>query len=137
MNETSKHEDITAYELDALKEIRDKLSEGQESVRRNDILRGTAFGLILGILGLLFIQSLYPVSQAFLLGQYPPTFTVNVAICAISLISIVCVSVYLYRQLTRCENRPLLSKKSHDVLEYAIKRREHSLEEAKKTLAKR
>ena len=73
MNEISKHEDITSYELEALKEIRDKLSKAQESVRRNDILRGTAFGLILGILGLLFIQSLYPVSQAFLLGASPLT----------------------------------------------------------------
>ena len=132
MSEISKQEDIMRYELDALKEIREKLSKGEECVRRNDILRGVTFGLVLGILGLLFIQSLYSVTHVLLLGQHPPTFTVDVAICAISLILIVCVAVILYRQLARCENKLQLSKKSQDVLDYAIKRREHSLEEAKK-----
>lgn len=133
MNEISKHEDILQYELDALKEIREKLSKSEEErIRRIDLLRGTALGLTLGILGHLFVQFLYPITEALLLGEYTPPFAGNLIIGAISLILVVCVSAYLYQQLTRRENKLQLSKKSQDVLEYAIRRRQHSLEEAKK-----
>jgi hypothetical protein len=132
MNEMSKHEDILQYELDAIKEIRAKLSKSEEErIRRTDILRGTALGLTLGILGHLFIQFLYPITEAFLLGEYEQTFAGNLTICIISLILAVCVSVYLYRQLTKGENKLELSKRSEDVLDYAIKRRQHSLEKPK------
>jgi magnesium-transporting ATPase (P-type) len=133
MNEISKHEDILQYELDALKEIREKLSKSEEErIRRIDLLRGTALGLTLGILGHLFVQFLYPITEALLLGEYTPPFAGNLIIGAISLILVVCVSTYLYQQLARRENKLQLSKKSQDVLEYAIRRRQHSLEEAKK-----
>jgi magnesium-transporting ATPase (P-type) len=133
MNEISKHEDILQYELDALKEIREKLSKSEEErIRRIDLLRGTALGLTLGILGHLFVQFLYPITEALLLGEYTPPFADNLIIGAISLILVVCVSTYLYQQLARRENKLQLSKKSQDVLEYAIRRRQHSLEEAKK-----
>jgi len=133
MNEISKHEDILQYELDAMKEIREKLSKSKEErTRRIDLLKGTALGLTLGILGHLFVQFLYPVTEAFLLGEYKPPFAGNLTICVISLILVVCVSTFLYRQLTRGENELKLSKKSEDVLEYAIKRRQHSLEEVRK-----
>jgi magnesium-transporting ATPase (P-type) len=132
MNEISKHEDILQYELDAMKEIRAKLSKNEEErTRRIDLLRGTALGLTLGILGHLFVQFLYPITEALLLGEYTPTFAGNLTICVISLILVVCVSVYLYRQLKKGENKLELSKKSEDVLEYAIKRRQHSLEKTK------
>ena len=132
MNEISKHEDITQYELDAMKEIRAKLSESNgERVRHIDLLRGTALGLTLGILCHLFVQFLYPITEALLIGEYEPTFTGNLTICIISLILVVGVSTYLYRQLTKSENKLELSKKSEDVLEYAIKRRQNSLEKTK------
>lgn len=131
MNEISKHEDILQYELDAMKEIREKLSKSEEErTRRIDLLRGTALGLTLGILGHLFVQFLYPVTEALLLGEYKPPFAGNLTICLISLILVVCVSAYLYRQLMKGEKLEL-SKKSEDVLEYAIKRRQHSLEKTK------
>ena len=133
MNEVSKHEDILQYELEALKEITEKWSESEEErIRRMDLLRGTALGLTLGLLGHLFVQFLYPITEALLLGEYQPTFAGNLIICVISLILVVCVSTYLYRQLTQGENKLKLSKKSEDVLEYAIKRRQHSLEQIKK-----
>jgi hypothetical protein len=133
MNEVSKHEDILQYELEALKEITEKWSKSEEErIRRIDLLRGTALGLTLGILGHLFVQFLYPITEALLLGEYKPTFAGNLIICVISLILVVCVSAYLYRQLTQGENKLKLSKKSEDVLEYAIKRRQHSLEQIKK-----
>jgi hypothetical protein len=132
MNEISKHEDIQEYELDAMKEIREKLSRSEEErTRRIDLLRGTALGLTLGIMGHLFVQFLYPVTEALLLGEYKPPFAGNLTISIFSLILVVCVSVYLYRQLTKDENKRALSKQSEDVLEYAIKRRQHSLENAK------
>jgi magnesium-transporting ATPase (P-type) len=133
MNETSeKHEDILQYELDAMKEIREKLSKSEEErIRRIDLLRGTALGLTLGILGHLFVQFLYPITEALLLGEYNTTFAGNLAICVISLILVVCVSAYLFRQLTKAKNNVELSKKSEDVLEYAIKRRQHDLEKTK------
>jgi hypothetical protein len=133
MNEVSKHEDILQYELEALKEITEKWSKSEEErIRRIDLLRGTALGLTLGVLGHLFVQFLYPITEALLLGEYKPTFAGNLIICVISLILVVCVSAYLYRQLTQGENKLKLSKKSEDVLEYAIKRRQHSLEQIKK-----
>jgi hypothetical protein len=72
------------------------------------------------------------VTEALLLGEYEPLFAGNLTICVISLILVVCVSTYLYLQLTRGEDELKLSKKSKNVLEYAIKRRQHSLEEVKK-----
>ncbi len=132
MSEISKHEDIEQYELDALKEIRAALSERKgERLRRIDLLRGTALGLTLGILGHLFVQFLYPVTEAFMLGKYEATFAGNLTICIISLILVVGFALYLYRQLTKSENKPELSKKSEDVLEFAIKRRQNSLEKTK------
>jgi magnesium-transporting ATPase (P-type) len=132
MNEISKHEDIMQYELDAIKEMRAKLSKSEEErIRRIDLLRGTALGLTLGILGHLFVQFLYPIAEALLLGEYNPTFSGNLTICVISLILVVSVSVYLYRQLTKGENKLELSKKSEDVIEYAIRRRQQNLEKTK------
>ena len=120
------------YELDAMKELRAKLSRSEERrTKRIDLLRGTALGLTLGILGHLSVQFLYPIAEALLLGEYGPTFAGNLAICVISLILVVCVSVYLYRQLTKGENRLELSKRSEDILEYTIKRWQHSLEKTK------
>ena len=129
MSDISKHEDIVQYELDALREVQSKLSESKkEHVRRVDLLRGTALGLTLGILGHLFVQFLFPVVEAFLLGEYGAAFAGNLTICMVSLVVVVCVSAYLYRQLTKGESKLELSKRSEDVLDYAIKRRQNNLE---------
>jgi hypothetical protein len=129
MSDISKREDIVQYELDALKEVQTKLTESKsERIRRFDLLRGTVLGLTLGILGHLFVQFLFPVVEAFLLGEYGPAFTGNLAICMVSLVVVVCVSVYIYRQLMRSQGKLELSKRSEDVLDYAIKRRQNSLE---------
>jgi magnesium-transporting ATPase (P-type) len=121
------------YELDAMKEIKEKLSKSEdEHSRRIDLLRGIALGLVLGILCHLFVQFLYPVTEALLLGELNTAFTGNLTICVISLILVVCVSAYLYWQLRQSEDKLKLSKKSEEVLEYAIKRRQYNLEQRNK-----
>ena len=134
MNETSeKYEDILQYEVDALKEIRRNWFEGAEEHRRHiDLVRGTVLGLTLGVVGNLFVQFLYPVTEALLLGEYKPTFAGNLIVCGISLILIVFISANLLRQLTWNEERLKLSRESIEVVEYAIKRRQYSLEQRKK-----
>jgi hypothetical protein len=49
-----------------------------------------------------------------------------------AMIVIVFVSADLRRQLTRDENKLKLSRESVEVIEYAITRRQHSLEQAKR-----
>jgi hypothetical protein len=134
VNETSeKYEDILQYEIDALKEIRKNCFESaEEHTRHIEFVRGTALGLTLGIVGILFVQFLYPVTEALLLREYTPTFVGNLIVCVISLILIVFISTYFRRQLTRDENKLKLSRESVEVIEYAIKRRQHSLEQRKK-----
>jgi len=132
MSDISKREDIVQYELEALKEVQAKLSESKkEQIRRFDLLQGTVLGLTLGILGHLFAQFLYPAVEAFLLGEYGPAFAGNLIICMISLVMLVCVAVYLYRQLKKRESTSELSKRSEDVLDYAIKRRQNNLQKTK------
>ncbi len=129
MSDISKHENIVQYELDALIEVKAKLSENKkEHNRRVNFLRGTALGLTLGIIGHLFVQFLFPVIEAFLLGEYGAAFTGNLTICIISLIGVIGMSMYLYQQLTKSESKQELSKRSEDVLDYAIKRRQNNLE---------
>jgi magnesium-transporting ATPase (P-type) len=129
MSDISKQENIVQYELDALKEVKAKLSENKkEHNRRIDLLHGTALGLTLGILGHLFVQFLFPVVEAFLLGEYGTAFTGNLAICMISLVAVISMSMYLFRQLTKSEAKLELSKRSEEVLNYAIKRRQNNLE---------
>jgi hypothetical protein len=134
MNETSeKYEDILQYEIDALKEIRKNWFErAEEHAKHIDLVRGAAFGLALGIVGNLFVQFLYPVIEAVLLGEYKPTFVGNLIVCAISLILIAFVYTNFRRQLTRDENKLKLSRESAEVIEYAITRRQHALEQTKK-----
>jgi hypothetical protein len=134
VNETSeKYEDILQYEINALKEIRKNCFESaEEHTRHIDFVRGTALGLTLGIVGNLFVQFLYPVTEALLLGEYKPVFVGNLILCGISLLLIVFVSTSFFRQLTRDENKLRLSRESIEVIEYAIKRRQHSLEQRNK-----
>jgi hypothetical protein len=134
MNGTSeKHEDIVQYETDALKEMRKSWLElAEEHTKHVDLVRGIALGLGLGILGSLFVQFLYPVTEALLLGEYRPAFVGNLMVCGISLILIVFISVILLRQLKRDQDKPELSRKSLEVIDYAIKRGEYSLAQRKK-----
>jgi hypothetical protein len=133
MNASEKYEDILQYEIDALKEIRKNLFErAEEHTRHIDFVRGTALGLTLGIVGNLFVHFLYPVTEALLLGEYKPTFIGNLLLCGISLVLIVFISAIFRRQLKRDENKLKSSMKNVEVIEYAIKRRQHSLEQRKK-----
>jgi len=134
MSETSeKYEDILQYEIDALKEIRNNwLDRTEEHTRHIALIRGTTLGLTLGIVGNLFVQCLFPVTEALFLGEYKPTFVGNLIVCAISLIFIVFVSTHLRRQLTRYENKLKPSRESAEVIEYAIQRRQHSLKQRQK-----
>ena len=134
MNGTSeKPEDILQYETDALKEMRNRWVElAEERARHTDLVRGTALGLSLGILGTLFVQFLYPVTEALLLGEYKPAFVGNLIVCGTSLILIAFISVILLRQLKRDQDKLELSRKSVEVIDYAIKRREYSLAQGKK-----
>jgi hypothetical protein len=134
MNGTSeKYEDIMQYEIDALKEIRKNWFElAEEHTRHIDLVKGTALGLSLGIVGSLFVQFLYLVTEALLLGEYKPAFVGNLMVCGISLILIVFISVIFLRQLKRNQDKLELSRKSVEVIDYAIKRRQYSLEQGKK-----
>lgn len=131
MDETSeKHEDILKYEADALRELRRDWSEYEgEHRRRTDLVKGTAFGLILGTMGNLFVQFLSPVIEAFLLGEYKPIFAGNFVVCAVSLVSIVSVSAYFCWQQTRDNKRLESLRRNLEIVEYAIKRRQYSLEQ--------
>jgi hypothetical protein len=134
MNETrEKYEDILQYEIDALKEIRRNWFErAEEHTRHVDLVRGVALGLALGIVGNLFVHFLYPLIEALLLGEYKPAFVGNFIVCTISLILIVFVSMNFRRQLAQEENKLKSSRKSLEVIEYAITRRQHSLQQKKK-----
>lgn len=133
MNTSEKYEDILQYELDALKEIRKSCFErAEERTRLIDFVRGTALGLTLGIVGNLFIQFLYPVTETLFLGEYEPAFIGNLMLCVVSLILIIFVSANFRRQLARDENKLKSSVKNVEVIEYAIKRRQHILEQRKK-----
>jgi hypothetical protein len=133
MNEASeKYEDIMQYELDALKEIREKCFEHADGkTPRSGLVRGTALGLTLGIVSSLFALFLYPVLEAFLHGEYGLNFSGNLIICSVSLIIIVLVAIFLRWQLMRAEKDLKLSTKSLEVIEYAIKRRQRTLEKKK------
>jgi hypothetical protein len=133
MNASEKYEDILQYEKDALKEIiKDCFERTQEHTRQIDFVRGTALGLTLGIVGNLFVQFLYPATEALLLGEFKPTFMGNLILCVISLILIIFISADFCRQLVRDENKLKSSMKNVEVIEYAIKRRQHILEQRKK-----
>ena len=133
MKENSgKYEDIQQYELDALKEIKEKLFDRGENERYAYILKGAALGLTYGIGGTLFVQFLFPLVEAFLLGEYSAAFVGNLIVCAISLLSIVVVSLYLYRQIAPDKNKPKVSRETVEVIEYAIKRRQYDLKKRKK-----
>ncbi len=134
MNENSeKYEDILQYEIDALKEIRKNWFEqlGQHT-RHNDLMKGAAFGLTFGIVGNLFVQFLYPVIEAVLFVKYESNFIGNTVICTISLILIMFVYMNFNPQLKQDENKLKLSRNSAEIIEYAITRRQHALEQTKK-----
>lgn len=134
MKETpEKYEDIQQYELEALKEIKKNLFErDEEHTRHIDLMRCTALGLTFGIGGNLFVQFLYPVVEALLLGEYTTAFAGNLILCGISLALIIFVSIYLQLRLTRGKNKLKLSRENAEVIEYAIKRRQYILEQGKK-----
>jgi hypothetical protein len=132
MATSEKYEDILQYEIDALNEIKKNCFESaDEHTRYIDLVRGTVLGLTLGIVGNLFVQFLYPVIESLLLGEYQPSFVGNLIVCVISLILIVFLSMNFHRQLMRYENKLKVSKESVEVIEYALKRRQHSLEQRK------
>jgi len=96
-----------------------------------DLVKGAVLGSILGVGGTEFVQYLLPIIDALLLGEYNQIPVVNLAVCAVSLIVMIFLSVYFYHQLRNVKKRQL-SRESVDVIEYAIKRRQYSLEQKRK-----
>jgi hypothetical protein len=126
-------EDITQYEVDALKEMRKNWSELREEHERHiDLVRGTLLGLVLGVAGVLFVLYLYPLAGALSEGGSAPDFAGNMVICGASLALIVFAAVILRQQMTRNQGIPGLPEKTVDMIDYAIRRREYSLAQGKK-----
>jgi hypothetical protein len=133
MKESSgKYEDIDEYELKALKEIKENLDRDEEKTGTVDLVKGVACGLVFGIGGILFALSLYPVVEMLIQGENMTGFIGNLIVCAVCLVLIVLVGIYLLRQFSRVKNKPRLSRESADVLDYAIRRRQHTLEQREK-----
>ncbi len=130
---TAKYEDIEQYELEALKEIREKLFvESNERKRHIFLVKGMASGIIYGVFGILFIEFLYPIIETVLVGDNSLALVGNAIACSISFVLIVLVTFYLRRITTQARNKLSISKKSMDVIEYAIKRRRFALEKKRK-----
>lgn len=133
MKESSgKFEDIDQYELKALKEIKENYDRDEGKAGYVDLVKGVACGLVFGVGGSLFALSLYPVVEALLRGESAVAFVGNLIVGAFCLILIVFVSIYLHRQFSRGKNKPRLSRESVEVIEYAIKRRQHTLGQKEK-----
>jgi hypothetical protein len=133
---SEKYENIEQYELNALKEIKEKILErSEENGRRFYISKGIVIGLVYGIGGALFVLFAYPLVVAFLLGDYSAALWGNLIVCVISLITIVFVSSYLRRDIARDKDKLKISRESVDVIEYAIKRRQYALEQRKQETA--
>jgi hypothetical protein len=131
-----KYEDIRQYELEALKEVKRKMIDSAGQNKKNvDLVKGAVLGLILGIGGTVSVQSLLPIIDALLLGEYNQIPVVNLAVCAVSLIVMIFVSGYFYHQLRNLKKWQL-SRESIDVIEYGIKRRQYSLEQKRKNRLK-
>lgn len=109
---SEKKEDIEQYELEALKEIKKTFSEEQQSSKSNNFVKGILWGLTFGVGFALFIQFLY-------LGNW--------LICALSIIVIALASIFIYKNLSQQKTQPKISRKNMDIIDYAIKRREHEL----------
>ena len=133
---SEKYENIEQYELNALKEIKEKMFErNEENEIHAYISKGVVLGLTYGIGGTLFVLFVYPIVEAVLLGEYSAAFLGNLIVCVISLVAIVFVSLYLRRDIARDKTKPKISRESIDVIEYAIKRRQYALEQRKKETA--
>ncbi len=130
MKESSgKYEDIDQYELKALKEIKENLDRDEGKTGYVDLVKGVACGLVFGIGGILFALSLYPVVETLMEGGNMTGFVGNLIVCAVCLVLIVLLGIYLLRQLSRVKSKPRLSRESAEVLDYAIRRRQHTLEQ--------
>ena len=133
MKESSgKYEDIDQYELKALKEIKENLDRDEGKTGYVDLVKGVACGLVFGIGGILFALSLYPAVETLMRGGNMTGFVGNLIVCAVCLVLIVLLGIYLLRQLSRVKSKPRLSRESAEVLDYAIRRRQHTLEQREK-----
>jgi H+/Cl- antiporter ClcA len=128
---SDKFEDIDRYEIEALKEIKEKVFERNlETERRSFITRGIFSGLICGIFGVIFIQLIIPLADAFLTGDLSASLPSLIA-CTISIVVIILTLIYLRRFMAKMKQKSEISKESVDVIEYAIKRRQYVLEKRK------
>ena len=130
MKESSgKYEDIDQYELKALKEIKENLDGDEGKTGSVELVKGVVCGLVFGIGGILFALSLYPVVETLMVGGNMTGVLGNLIVCAVCLVMIVLAGIYLLQQLSRLKSKPRLSRESAEVLDYAIKRRQHTLEQ--------
>jgi hypothetical protein len=103
-------------------------SENAETSRRRiDLAKGVAFGLLYGIIGNLFVQFFYPVSEAIALGEYPKSFWTNVIVSGFSLFIIVYTTMEFRKELKEEERKMKIATDS-------VKREEYKIQELKEIL---
>ena len=128
--DSKKYEDIFEYELKALEDIKSKFFEANEKQMKL-LIKASVLGTVLGVGSSTLFLSLLHLIEGFLVTEHWKTFTINLVMCAISLIIIVLVTVYLHYQIKLSRDNVKMSRESIDVIEYAIKRHKYNLQQKK------
>lgn len=130
--DSKKYEDILEYESKAIEDIKSNF-EGKEKQTRL-FVKSIMIGALLGIFGIIFFFSLLNIIVAVSVGIHLETFVDSLVVCSISLTVIVFMTAYIYYQIRRANEKITLFRESMDVIEYAIKRRQHILEQKRDRL---
>jgi len=128
--DSKKYEDIFEYELKALEDIKSKFFEANEKQMKL-LIKASVLGTVLGVGSSTLFLSLLHLIEGFLVTEHWKTFTINLVMCAISLVIIVLVTVYLHYQIKLSRDNVKMSRESIDVIEYAIKRHKYNLQQKK------
>ena len=75
------------------------LERAKESRKRIDFIKGVALGLILGILGNLFVQHWYPLFERVVLWNFDIVFWSNLPVCVLALAIVLYTTRQYLRQL--------------------------------------
>jgi len=133
MSENEKEREATMQLVEGLESLFQSWSEKAEITRRRiDLARGVALGLLYGIIGNLFVQFFYPVTEALALGEYPKSFWKNVIVSVASLVIILYVTIKFRSQLKEDERKMKLATDSMKRERYEIKRWKKELHKRQK-----